>query len=117
VRADKLRIYQVLTNFITNAVKYSPEGSDIEISVKQENKRIVLGVKDSGVGISKQDQIRIFERFFQATNDSKNGVISLGMGLYISKQIINEHGGKIWVKSKKGAGSTFYFNLPIYNSN
>lgn len=117
VNADKLRIYQVLTNFLTNAVKYSPEGSDIVVSVNKNKSHIEVSVKDFGVGISKQDQSRIFERFFQATNDSKTGIISLGMGLYISRQIINEHKGEIWVKSKKGEGSTFYFSLPIYKSN
>ncbi len=113
VFADKMRIYQVLANFISNAVKYSPEKSRITINLRKEEQYAHISVKDEGIGISKIDQNKIFNRFYQVDTTYRNGSLGLGMGLYISYQIIKAHGGKIWVQSKKGKGSTFYFSLPI----
>lgn len=111
VNADVEKIQQVIVNFITNAIKYSPEGSDINIWVDSTNEKVVVGVQDSGRGISKEQQQKIFDRFYQVTESGVKRQ-GLGLGLYISNQIISYHKGRIWVISEPGRGSEFYFSLP-----
>lgn len=112
VFADKERIRQVLMNLLTNAIKYSPQEKKIIVSSHKRDNAILVSVTDFGVGIPKKHQNKIFERFYQAP--SNDGTYpGLGLGLYISSQIISQHQGKIWVESKRGTGSTFYFTLPI----
>lgn len=110
--ADPLRIEQVLLNLLSNAVKYSPDETTIVISMIKRASRYVVSVKDKGVGITKNRQNLIFDRYYQVKTKSK---IGFGLGLYISKEIIKRHKGKIWVVSKKGKGSVFYFSLPSSN--
>lgn len=112
VSADKFRIYQVLTNLITNAAKYSPKDSKILIKLQQDKHKVIVSVQDFGLGITKHQQKKIFERLYQVTDSKEKTFPGLGMGLYISKEIIRKHRGKIWVESKKDHGSTFYFSLP-----
>jgi PAS domain S-box-containing protein len=116
VEADRERIGQVITNFLTNAIKYSPDNKKIIVSVEHTKKDIKLGVKDFGLGISKEEQARIFDRFYQASSSEESTFPGLGMGLYICAEIIRRHGGKIWVESKKGKGSHFFFTIPLHNS-
>jgi PAS domain S-box-containing protein len=111
VTADRPRITQVLTNFLTNAIKYSPVGSPIIIRIVRDKAQTTVEVQDFGKGISKENQKHIFERFFQATNKHPHDQ-SLGLGLYIASEIMKQHDGQIGVKSKKGHGSTFSFSLP-----
>jgi signal transduction histidine kinase len=107
---DKFRIEQVITNLITNAAKYAPE-HPIEVHVGKLNREAVVRVKDFGPGISREDQIRIFERFERATDpDSVSG---LGLGLFISREIMNLHHGSLAVESEIGKGSTFTIRLPL----
>lgn len=113
VHGDKFRLYQVLTNFLTNANKYSPKDSSIYVTVENIGDEAVVSVKDFGEGVRKEEQKRIFEKLYQVTNTEKKSYSGLGMGLYISKEIINHHGGTIGVKSRKGKGATFYFTLPL----
>jgi PAS domain S-box-containing protein len=113
VNADKFRIYQVLTNLITNAVKYSEEGKEIHLQVKRIEGKVIVSVKDFGIGIAKDQQIKIFDRLYQVTDSKEKTFPGFGMGLYISKEIIKRHHGNIWVDSEKGKGSTFYFTLPL----
>jgi two-component system phosphate regulon sensor histidine kinase PhoR len=113
VFADKLRIYQVLTNLLTNAIKYSPEKSEVEISITLKKSHVYISIQDHGIGIEKEQQKKIFDRLYQVTDAKEQTFPGLGMGLYISKEIIKKHKGKIWVESKKGEGSTFSFYLPI----
>lgn len=113
VFADKYRIYQVITNFLTNAVKYSPANKKIIVSVSKKNSKAVVSVKDFGKGIPKSDQQKVFERFYQVSGGKDGSGSGLGIGLYISKEIIDRHGGMISIKSNKGKGSTFSFNLPV----
>lgn len=113
VNADRFRIYQVITNLITNAIKYSPEGKRIKIALKKSNSKAVVSVSDEGIGISKEQQKKIFERLYQVSDPHEKTYPGLGMGLYISKEIIKRHRGMIWVEGEKGKGSTFYFSLPI----
>lgn len=113
VYADKFRIYQVITNIITNAIKYSPEGKTITVKVYKEKNKAVVLVQDQGIGIQKDEQKRIFERLYQVSDTNQKTFPGFGMGLFISKEIVKRHQGKIWVESEKGKGSTFYFTLPL----
>ncbi|MEP6583984.1 MAG: ATP-binding protein [Ginsengibacter sp.] len=111
---DRDRIAQVLTNLITNAIKYSPAAHKIDIYTSLEKKGITVSVKDQGVGISKENQDKIFERFYRVSGPDYQTFPGMGIGLYISQEIVRRQGGRIWVQSEKGKGSTFCFELP-YN--
>ncbi len=114
VDVDKRRLRQVLVNFITNAIKFSPNKKNIIIFSLREGKSIVVGVRDFGIGIPKEDQPHLFERFYQVTKDNRNTYPGLGIGLFIAKEMIIRMDGKVWCTSEEGKGSTFYFSLPIY---
>lgn len=107
---DRLRVEQVLVNLISNAIKYAPH-QIIDVEMKAESGDVIVSVKDRGPGIREEDQMRIFERYERV--ESSHGLPGLGLGLYISKQIIEAHGGRIWVESKPGRGSTFFFRVPL----
>lgn len=113
INADKFRIYQVVTNLLTNAIKYSPQGEKIWIEIQSLKNKLVVSVKDQGIGIDKNQQKRIFDRLYQVTDAKEKKFPGLGMGLYISREIIKRHRGAIWVEGEKGKGSTFYFSLPL----
>ena len=110
VVADKQRIEQVLTNLITNAARYSNQGKNIEISLVKIKNQAQISIRDYGIGIPKDKLTSIFERFYQVNNGSATG---FGRGLYIAKEIVIAHKGKIWVESEVGKGSIFHFALPI----
>ncbi len=112
VCADKYRIAQVLMNFINNAIKYSPKADKINISTYKDEDKVVVSIEDFGVGVPRRFQKLIFNRFFQVSTKIRGSFFGLGLGLYISSEIIKKHKGKIWVESTKGIGSTFYFSLP-----
>lgn len=113
VYADRERLRQVLINLISNAIKYSPEGSNIILSSQKKDSNIVISVKDFGIGIAKKDFTKVFGRFYRAGAGEDKTYPGLGLGLYISQQIITLHGGKMWLESEEGKGSIFYFSLPI----
>ncbi len=113
VYADKERIGQVVTNFLTNAIKYSPPEKKIIVSVTKMDSQIKVSVQDFGIGISKEEQQKIFDRFYQAGNSKVSTFPGLGMGLFISAEIIRKHQGKIGVESKSGRGSHFFFTIPL----
>ncbi len=113
VTGDKFRINQVLMNLISNAIKYSSQEGKINVHSVINKDEVVVSIKDSGIGINKSEQSRIFDRLYQVTDEQEKTFPGLGMGLYISKEIIDKHNGKIWVESEKGKGSTFFFTLPI----
>ncbi len=112
ITADRERIGQVLTNFISNAIKYSPNGGDVTITWKQNKDTTEISVSDEGIGISEEVQQKVFDRFFRVKNAQLQNYPGMGLGLYITANIIYRHGGKIWVKSTPGKGSVFYFSLP-----
>lgn len=116
IKADRFRIYQVLTNLITNAIKYSPNEGKIYIYARKQNGKVIVSVKDNGIGIPKEKQKKIFDRLYQANDFDGKSYPGLGMGLYISKEIIRRHQGRIWVESDKGKGSEFFFSLPLQKS-
>ncbi|MEP6951844.1 MAG: PAS domain S-box protein [Ginsengibacter sp.] len=111
--ADRERIGQVVINFLTNAVKYSPNSREVKIETGIEDSNIIVSVKDSGIGINKQDQQKIFERFYRVEGKNERTFPGFGIGLFIAAEIIHRHGGKIGVKSEPGKGSVFYFLLPF----
>ncbi len=110
LQADRLRIEQVLINLLGNAVKYSPGGGTISISIKEEHNTVTVSVKDEGIGIDETCMDKIFTRFYRAVANDYN-IPGLGMGLYISKEIITRHNGIISVESEVGKGSIFSFTL------
>jgi two-component system, OmpR family, phosphate regulon sensor histidine kinase PhoR len=113
VFADKDRIGQVVINLITNAIKYSPNGNEIIISVKKTSKEVTISVQDFGMGIPKEQQGRVFDRFFRSKGKKEKKIEGLGLGLYIAHEIVKEHKGKMWVDSTVDKGSTFHFTLPL----
>ena len=113
VVGDKERIGQVLTNFITNAIKYSPQSDQINIHTAIKDGEAIVGVEDFGIGITPDHQAKIFEQFYRISDDMQHTYPGLGLGLYISSEIIKRQGGRIWVESLPGKGSRFYFSLPV----
>jgi len=112
VRGDREKIGQVITNLLINAVKYAPEAPKIEIAVNKNEKQAVIGIRDYGIGIKKEDQIHVFKRFYR-TESANKGFRGFGVGLYLCAEIVNRHGGTIRVESEPMVGSTFYFSLPL----
>lgn len=113
VVADELRIIQVLNNLVSNAIKFSPEDSVIRIRATLEQEGVTVRIQDSGIGIAPEDLSKLFRKFRQLDSSSTRKAGGTGLGLVISKGIVEEHGGKIWVESTVGEGSTFSFWLPI----
>lgn len=119
VQADKRRIEEVLSNLLENAAKFSPAGSRIDVAVKRtsgseaDGDEALVSVADQGVGISLQDLARVFERFYQGRGTFHRGHVGLGLGLYIAREIVERHQGRVWAESVEGKGSTFYFTLPL----
>jgi len=110
-RGDRLRLEQVITNLLTNAVKYSPQSNQVFINSVVKDNKILLSVQDFGIGVNKENITRIFDRFYRVNNGLRFG--GLGLGLYISSEIIKAHKGNLWVESQPGKGSTFYLTLPL----
>jgi two-component system, OmpR family, sensor histidine kinase VicK len=113
VAADRDMVRQVLTNLLENAVKYSPEGGAVHISLERQEGRVLFGVRDEGLGIPLREQKRIFEKFYRLDPDLTRGVGGTGLGLYICRELVRRMGGRIWVASREDEGSTFFFELPI----
>ncbi len=116
LHADREKIGQVVTNFLTNAIKYSPHSLKIEIESRVENNNLVVAVRDFGIGIIEHDQEKIFERFYRVEGKNEKTFPGFGIGLFISKEIICRHEGNIGVNSEIGKGSTFYFSIPLLNN-
>ncbi|MDP9352085.1 MAG: PAS domain-containing protein, partial [Chloroflexota bacterium] len=116
VYGDRIRIQQVITNLVTNAVKYSDKSKDVNVCVQREAAKALVTVTDRGIGIPNQQQAQVFNLYFRGANASANNYGGLGLGLYISKTILDRHGGEIGLHSEEGVGSTFYFSLPIHAS-
>jgi len=113
VKLDVEKMRLAIDNLVANAIKYTQPGGQVTVSLKNVKKEIEFSVKDSGVGIPKDQQARIFTKFFRGANVIKMETEGTGLGLFITKNIIEAHGGKIWFYSKEGVGTTFYFTLPI----
>ena len=112
VSADPFWLDQIITNLLDNAVRYSKGGGQIDINIQRKGKKILLAIKDQGVGIPKEEQKFIFEKFFRSANALQRQTDGSGLGLYIVKKFIELLGGKIWFSSMVDKGTTFYFTLP-----
>ncbi|WP_224364418.1 PAS domain-containing sensor histidine kinase [Hyalangium versicolor] len=116
IEGDRGRISQVLTNLLDNALKYSPLGGPIRVALTRDGAEALISVSDAGIGIPADQQVHLFERFFRARNAPISGFGGLGLGLYICRDIVGRHGGRIWVESELSLGSTFRFTLPLFQA-
>ncbi|MGB4398501.1 MAG: PAS domain S-box protein [Daejeonella sp.] len=113
VEIDKERIEQVIVNVISNAVKYSPNAKLVELSVEKKKRHVQIAVKDYGIGINEENQSKIFDKFYRVEELTSKKVSGLGIGLFISSEIIRQHEGNIWVENNEEGGATFYITLPF----
>jgi signal transduction histidine kinase len=113
VVADPDKLRQVLVNLTENAIKYSPDGGQVEVRVDRAGPSMRFSVRDEGIGIAQEEQVQIFERFHRLDPNMTRGVGGTGLGLYICRELVQHMGGRIWVNSREGYGSTFAFDLPL----
>ncbi|HEX7475702.1 MAG TPA: PAS domain S-box protein, partial [Dehalococcoidales bacterium] len=114
IEADERKLKQVVFNLLSNATKFTPDGGSIEVAARKEAGGLLISVSDTGIGISAKEQVRLFEAFYQASGGIQDKTPGTGLGLNITKSIVEKHGGKIWVESEGlGKGSRFSFTLPI----
>ena len=113
VRGDRHRLIQVVTNYLSNGIKYSKGSDKVELTMDYDERNVTVSVKDKGLGISKEQLPYIFNRFFRA--EKTKNLEGVGLGLYLCSQIIKAHNGKVWAESEEGKGSTFYFSIPRTN--
>jgi len=111
IEADSMRLKQVMFNLLNNAIRFSDDGSCVSVKAEVNNGEMLVKIEDQGIGIAEEVMPAIFNRFYQVKDPARVG--GLGLGLYISKQIIEAHGGCIWAESINGKGSTFSFTLPL----
>jgi len=116
IAADRRRLAEVLQNLLDNAVQYTPSGGRITVSASSEGDEVEFTVSDTGIGIPKVDQPRIFERFYRVDVARSREVGGTGLGLSIAKHLVEAHGGRIWVESEVGQGSQFHFTVPVFQS-
>ncbi|WP_259067055.1 PAS domain S-box protein [Mucilaginibacter sp. X4EP1] len=113
INADREKIRSVISNYISNAIKYSSNEKPISVNCIVSKGQVIVSVKDEGMGINTDDLAKIFDRYYRVeTNDTRH-ISGFGIGLYLSSEIIERHNGRVWAESKPGAGSTFYFSLPV----
>lgn len=115
LHANREKLWRVLSNLIANAIKFSPTGATIEVITKKSENNIIIAVNDNGIGIPEEMQSKIFEIDTKAKQFGTDGEQPYGLGLAISKQIVESHGGKIWFESKQGIGTTFWIEFPLNN--
>ena len=114
-QGDRLRLEQVVNNLLTNAIKYSPKAKTILVNSWVEQNSVVVSIQDFGIGIAPENLDRLFDRYYRVDNTAMR-FEGLGLGLYISSEILKRHGGSFWIESEQGKGSTFYFRLPLAGS-
>ncbi len=115
VSADPVRLRQVLDNLVSNAIKYSPNGGIIRIGAWSNDHTVTVYVADQGIGIPPEEQGRLFKRFYRVDTSERRSTKGTGLGLYLVKSLVEAHGGRVWVHSEPGKGSTFFFTLPVYS--
>ncbi len=113
LRADREKMERVLLNLLTNAVKFTPSGGHVTVEITPQKESVQFDIADTGIGIETRDLQHLFEEFYRCDNAVRQNIKGSGLGLSLAKRIINAHGGKIWVKSKLGEGSTFSFSIPL----
>ena len=112
IMADDQRVEQILLNLLSNAIKFTPEGGQIYLKAGYEGNRLIVRVQDTGPGIPNEEKQKLFQPYYHLSTD-RSGIPGLGLGLAITKQLVELHGGAIWVQSEVGKGSTFSFSLPL----
>lgn len=113
VQGSQVRLDQAVSNLVSNAIKFTPEGGKISVSAREEKGEVVVEIKDTGIGIAPEDQVHLFEKFYRVESEETSSIEGTGLGLAIVKSIVEGHGGRVWVKSQLGQGSTFAFSLPL----
>jgi PAS domain S-box-containing protein len=113
VHADSERVREVLENLVANAIKYSPDGGTIRVAARSERDVAIVSVSDQGVGITADEQRKLFRRFYRVDNPLRRETQGVGLGLFLARAIVEAHGGRIWVESQPGRGSRFSFTLPL----
>jgi signal transduction histidine kinase len=113
ILGDCDRLEQVFTNLLSNAVKYSPQATHVAIFIAASQDTVTVSIRDDGIGIPKEHQPKIFDRFYRVSDGHDKTFPGLGMGLYISSEIVKRHGGRLWVESVESEGATFFLSLPI----
>jgi signal transduction histidine kinase len=113
ILGDPDKVRQVLTNLVDNAIKYSPEGGEVELRIARRDHAVRFSVLDAGLGIPPGEQRRIFDKFYRVDPNLTRGVGGTGLGLYISRELVRRMNGTIWVESSEGDGSSFNFELPV----
>jgi signal transduction histidine kinase len=111
--ADRERIGQVLTNLLTNAIKYSPQAQTVVVKTRCTAGTVITSVQDFGIGIPEEKHPHLFERFYRVEGDNQLTYPGLGLGLYIASAFVTRHNGSIWVESSEGQGTTVFFSLPL----
>lgn len=112
ITADRLRVSQVIGNMLDNAIKFSPQGKQVNVKLEEREDEFQVSISDQGMGVNPEYFDHIFERFYRVRNAASQHYAGIGMGLYLAKVIVDTHGGRIWLTSHQGVGSTFYFTLP-----
>ena len=115
VLGDRDRVRQVVTNLLANAIRYSPKADRVIVRVTTDAETAVVSVQDFGIGIAESQRERIFEQFYQISEQNQQPFAGLGLGLYICNEVIKHHHGRMWVESKRGEGSTLGFTLPLHS--
>jgi two-component system phosphate regulon sensor histidine kinase PhoR len=116
IAGDRRRLAEVLQNLLDNAIQYTLPGGQIIVSAESAEEEIILTVSDTGIGIPKADQPRIFERFYRVDVARSREAGGTGLGLAIAKHLVEVHGGRLWVDSEIGQGSQFHFSVPLFDS-
>jgi signal transduction histidine kinase len=111
--ADERKLKQILVNLLSNAVKFTPDGGRIDINAHRDAGNVVIAVRDTGIGIAREDQDAVFEEFRQVGRNYTNKQEGTGLGLALTRKFVELHGGKIWLDSEPAKGSTFTFTIPI----
>jgi signal transduction histidine kinase len=113
IPADPLRLERILYNLLENAIKYSPDGGSIKVFSRRDGENLVIGVSDQGIGVPLRDQAKLFSPFQRLEDQRLDGVKGVGLGLLVCRRLVEAHGGRIWVESEPGSGSTFLFTLLV----
>ncbi|HYR94250.1 MAG TPA: ATP-binding protein [Methylomirabilota bacterium] len=113
VIADERKVRQILLNLLSNAVKFTPRGDRIDLSARKSNGEVQVSVCDTGIGIAREDQAKVFDEFQQVGRPSDSSREGTGLGLTLAKRLVELHGGRMWLESEIGKGSTFTFALPV----
>jgi signal transduction histidine kinase len=116
VEGDRDKVEQILTNLVSNAIKYSPRGGEIVVGASEEGDEVKVSVQDKGVGMSQEEVGALFQPYQRVDRDAIKGIRGTGLGLYLVRGLIEAHAGRIWVESEPGQGSTFYFSLPKHRA-